>query len=146
MEDGFLLSLHESSAWKTRRGVESFELRPPEKSRVRTDSSAVDPTIWFELANHIYQDQKKDKVERRFQGFVVMHGLDTLTYTASALSFMLHDLNAPVILVGSQRPIGFTRTDAVQNIAGDYHRGRRRMVPRRTPTRRAETLLEGPCS
>lgn len=51
-----------------------------------------------------------------YDGFVILHGTDTLAYTASALSFMLQNLEKPVILTGAQRPIGTSRSDAVQNL------------------------------
>lgn len=52
----------------------------------------------------------------RFNGFVILHGTDTMAYTASALSFMLEGLDRPVILTGSQLPIGVLRTDGKENL------------------------------
>ena len=52
----------------------------------------------------------------KFDGFVVLHGSDTMSYSASALSFMLEDLAKPVIFTGSQLPIGDLRTDAKENL------------------------------
>jgi L-asparaginase len=52
----------------------------------------------------------------QFDGFVVLHGSDTMSYTASALSFMLQGLTKPVILTGSQLPIGTIRTDGKENL------------------------------
>lgn len=52
----------------------------------------------------------------RFDGFVVLHGTDTMSYTASALSFMLENLHKPVIITGSQLPIGEVRTDGEENL------------------------------
>lgn len=74
------------------------------------DSSNMDPLIWEELASLI-----KDKYEE-FDGFVILHGSDTMSFTASALSFMLENLSKPVILTGSQLPIGEIRTDAKENL------------------------------
>ncbi len=74
------------------------------------DSSQVDPELWTKLAILI------EAQYNNYEGFVVLHGLDTMAYTASALSFMLGNLNKPVVFTGSQRPINFTRTDAVENI------------------------------
>lgn len=74
------------------------------------DSSNMSPLIWEELANLI-----KDKYED-FDGFVILHGSDTMSFTASALSFMLENLSKPVILTGSQLPIGEIRTDAKENL------------------------------
>jgi L-asparaginase len=74
------------------------------------DSSNIDPGVWIKLAEIIevnYND---------FDGFVVLHGTDTMAYTASALSFMLENLGKPVILTGSQLPIGLLRTDGKENL------------------------------
>lgn len=92
------------------------------------DSSNMSPKIWAELAELIY------KKYNHFDGFVVLHGSDTMAYTASALSFMLQNLGKPVILTGSQLPIGAIRTDAKENlitaleIAATKHEGKA-MVP-----------------
>ena len=56
------------------------------------------------------------KKYERYDGFVILHGTDTITYTASALSFMLQNLGKPVILTGSQLPVGVIRTDARRNL------------------------------
>ena len=74
------------------------------------DSSNMDPVIWAELAG-IIEDTYDD-----YDGFVVLHGSDTMAYTASALSFMLENLGKPVVLTGSQLPIGEIRTDAKENL------------------------------
>jgi L-asparaginase len=74
------------------------------------DSSNMDPKYWTDIANIIERDYDS------FDGFVVLHGSDTMSYTASALSFMLNNLNKPVILTGSQLPIGDLRTDAKENL------------------------------
>jgi L-asparaginase len=74
------------------------------------DSSDMQPDIWVELAGII-----EDRYER-YDGFVILHGSDTMAFTASALSFMLENLSKPVILTGSQLPIGKIRTDAKENI------------------------------
>jgi len=74
------------------------------------DSSDMQPEIWKEIALII-----KEKYEF-FDGFVILHGSDTMAYTASALSFMLNNLDKPVILTGSQLPIGLIRTDARENL------------------------------
>ncbi|MCX6247198.1 MAG: type I asparaginase [Bacteroidetes bacterium] len=73
------------------------------------DSSNMSPSFWIELAKVI-----EEKYES-FDGFVVLHGSDTMAYTASALSFMLENLGKPVILTGSQLPIGMVRTDGREN-------------------------------
>lgn len=74
------------------------------------DSSDMTPLVWSKLAEIIEENYK------RFDGFVVLHGSDTMSYTASALSFMLENLRKPVILTGSQLPIGDLRTDAKENL------------------------------
>ena len=73
------------------------------------DSSNMGPSRWVELATTI------EKHYEAFDGFVVLHGSDTMAYTASALSFMLENLNKPVIITGSQLPLGVNRTDGKEN-------------------------------
>lgn len=73
------------------------------------DSSNMQPKYWIDIARVIH-----DKYED-YDGFVVLHGSDTMAYTASALSFMLKNLNKPVILTGSQLPLGMVRTDGREN-------------------------------
>lgn len=74
------------------------------------DSSNANPEFWIIIAKTIVYNYKK------YDGFVILHGSDTMAYTASALSFMLENLSKPVILTGSQLPIGLIRTDARENI------------------------------
>lgn len=74
------------------------------------DSSNMDPTHWVSIAEII--ETHYEQVD----GFVVLHGSDTMSYTASALSFMLENLGKPVIFTGSQLPIGDLRTDAKENL------------------------------
>lgn len=74
------------------------------------DSSDIKPEHWLRLANRIRAGQEQ------YDGFVILHGSDTMAYTASALSFLLHDLEKPVILTGSQLPIGVARSDARENL------------------------------
>ncbi len=74
------------------------------------DSSEISPDIWLELVRII------EKNYDSYDGFVVLHGTDTMAYTASALSFMLHNLQKPVILTGSQLPLGAIRTDGKENL------------------------------
>jgi len=73
------------------------------------DSSNMHPDHWVQLADVI------EKNYASFDGFVVLHGSDTMAYTASALSFMLENLNKPVIFTGSQLPLGVLRTDGREN-------------------------------
>lgn len=74
------------------------------------DSSNMNPAYWVQIAEIIEGNYKK------FDGFVVLHGSDTMSYTASALSFMLENLAKPVVFTGSQLPIGDLRTDAKENL------------------------------
>lgn len=74
------------------------------------DSSDMTPSHWLELASRIRQ--KKDQ----YDGFVVLHGTDTMAFTASALSFLLLGLSKPVIITGSQLPINQLRTDGRENL------------------------------
>jgi L-asparaginase len=74
------------------------------------DSSNMHPRVWIELATIIKDNYLK------YDGFVILHGSDTMSYTASALSFMLENLAKPVILTGSQLPIGIIRTDGKENL------------------------------
>jgi L-asparaginase len=74
------------------------------------DSSDMRPLDWVRIARIIGDHYD------RYDGFVVLHGSDTMAYTASALSFILEGLNKPVILTGSQLPIGIIRTDAKENL------------------------------
>ena len=73
------------------------------------DSSNMNPSFWVHLASVIGEKYEE------YDGFVVLHGSDTMAYTASALSFMLENLNKPVIFTGSQLPIGMVRTDGREN-------------------------------
>ncbi len=88
------------------------------------DSSNMHPQVWVELAETI------DKNYKKHDGFVILHGSDTMSFTASALSFMLEGLNKPVVLTGSQLPIGMIRTDGKENlitaieIAGSKEKGK----------------------
>ncbi len=74
------------------------------------DSSNVNTRHWADIASII------EKGYERYDGFVVLHGSDTMSYTSSALSFMLENLDKPVIFTGSQLPIGDLRTDAKENL------------------------------
>ena len=74
------------------------------------DSSNMHPKVWVQLAETI------EKSYKAYDGFVILHGSDTMAFTASALSFMLENLNKPVILTGSQLPSGVPRTDAKENL------------------------------
>ena len=73
------------------------------------DSAELTPAVWKELVEII------EKNYSSFDGFVILHGTDTMAYTASALSFMIQGLNKPIILTGSQLPLGRLRTDGREN-------------------------------
>lgn len=93
------------------------------------DSSNMSPEFWAQIVSIIVE--KYDY----YDGFVVLHGTDTMSYTASALSFMLENLTKPVILTGSQLPIGQLRTDGKENLmtslelAAAHHHDGTPMVP-----------------
>lgn len=74
------------------------------------DSSDVNPECWVRIARMVY-DHYDD-----YDGFVVLHGTDTMSYSASALSFMLQNLSKPVVFTGSQLPVGVLRSDAKENL------------------------------
>jgi L-asparaginase len=77
---------------------------------VPIDSSNMSPEIWIQLAELIEVHYAS------FDGFVILHGTDTMAYTSSALSFMLEGLQKPVILTGAQLPVAVIRTDARENL------------------------------
>lgn len=87
------------------------------------DSSQMTPEIWLKIARRIREAQTKNECT----GVVILHGTDTLAYTASALSFLIPDLKIPVVLTGGQRSLAVIRTDARNNVLGAI-----------------ETALEGP--
>ncbi|MFB9053251.1 asparaginase [Formosa undariae] len=89
--------------------IETFSFAEP------IDSSNMNPKYWVEIAEIIESNYNL------FDGFVVLHGSDTMSYTASALSFMLEHLAKPVVFTGSQLPIGDLRTDAKENLITSIH-------------------------
>lgn len=103
--------------------VDCYQFTPP------IDSSDMSPRLWAQLVRII-----ADKYDY-YDGFVILHGTDTMAYTASALSFMLENLTKPVILTGSQLPIGQLRTDGKENlitsieIAAAHHNDGTAIVP-----------------
>jgi L-asparaginase len=98
--------------------ISSITFNPP------IDSANMTPIIWGEIAKTIKANYSK------FEGFVILHGTDTMAYTASALSYMFENLDKPIIMTGSQLPIGVLRTDGKENlitavqIAAAYKDGR----------------------
>jgi L-asparaginase len=92
--------------------VRGLEERVDIEGRVLSnlDSSDLTPVHWEKMADLIASEMDN------FDGFLVLHGTDTMSYTASALSFMLQGLKKPVIITGSQRPVSNPRTDARSNL------------------------------
>jgi len=84
--------------------LESYEFETP------IDSSNVNPLFWVDLVRVI------EKYYDLYDGFVILHGTDTMAHTASALSFMVQNIDKPLILTGSQLPIGTIRTDGKDNL------------------------------
>ena len=84
--------------------LDSVSFSPP------IDSSDIVPKQWVEIAEAVYKNYHK------YDGFVVLHGTDTMAYSASGVSFLLENLGKPVIFTGAQLPIGVLRTDARENV------------------------------
>ena len=84
--------------------ISTIQFDPP------IDSSDMDPSLWNEVVRIIADNYDY------FDGFVILHGTDTMAYSASALSFMLENLAKPVIFTGSQLPVGVLRTDGKENL------------------------------
>lgn len=84
--------------------IDNIQFEPP------IDSSNMSVKHWSQIARTIETNYDN------YDGFVILHGTDTMAYTASALSFMLENLNKPVIITGSQLPIGEVRTDGEENL------------------------------
>ncbi len=97
-----LFSVPELNQFDTQ--IATFQFDPP------IDSSNMSPSLWTELS-HVIADRYDD-----YDGFVVLHGTDTMAYTASALSYMMENLTKPIIFTGSQLPIGQLRTDGKENL------------------------------
>ena len=84
--------------------ISTYSFEPP------IDSSDMEPYHWARLTRIVERNYNQ------YDGFVILHGTDTMAYTASALSFMLENLSKPVILTGSQLPMGMLRTDGKENL------------------------------
>lgn len=97
--------------------IETFSFENP------IDSSNMSPEVWIKLVQIIESNYEK------YDGFVILHGTDTMAFTASAVSYMIENLNKPVVFTGSQLPIGIIRTDGKENlitaieIASSYKNG-----------------------
>ncbi|MBP3737853.1 MAG: asparaginase [Muribaculaceae bacterium] len=84
--------------------IDHIQFNPP------IDSANMSPKHWSDIAQAIEEHYE------HYDGFVVLHGTDTMAFTASALSFLLENLHKPVIITGSQLPIGEVRTDGEENL------------------------------
>ena len=84
--------------------VDTVQFDPP------LDSSDMSPAYWVRMVDVVSENYNS------YDGFVILHGTDTMAYTASALSFLLENLKKPVVLTGSQLPIGQLRTDGKENL------------------------------
>jgi L-asparaginase len=110
-ETGALESVDFAHLYSQIPELKRFELDIQVKSfDTPLDSSEIGPRHWQQLASWI------SEAYTHFDGFVVLHGTDTMAYTASALSFMLQGLRKPVVFTGSQLPIGIIRTDGKENL------------------------------
>ncbi|MBU2018209.1 MAG: asparaginase, partial [Bacteroidetes bacterium] len=98
------LSAHVPELERLKVEIDSISFEQP------VDSSEINPMYWTKIAETIFDTYQE------YDGFVVLHGSDTMAYSASALSFMLENLAKPVIFTGSQLPIGTIRTDGKENL------------------------------
>ena len=89
---------------KIKCSIDTFSFNKP------IDSSNVNTSVWEKIGDCIFENYDK------YDGFVVLHGTDTMSYTASALSFMFENLCKPIVFTGSQLPIGMVRTDGKENL------------------------------
>ena len=106
---GHLQSLLENTPRFKASGLPRFTI---EEFAPLLDSADVEPVHWVQMARSIADNVAK------YDGFIVLHGTDTMAYTASALSFMLENLSKPVILTGAQLPLEAVRSDAEANLIG----------------------------
>ncbi len=90
--------------------LQQFDIKIDSIAFEPVDSSAITPNLWIKLVETIEKNYVK------YDGFVILHGTDTMAYSASALSFMIENLQKPVIFTGSQLPIGQLRTDGKENL------------------------------
>ncbi len=104
---GYLQSLIAANTKFNAPGIPQFHIK---EFDVLLDSANMTPAHWVAIAHEIY-----DRHEQ-YDGFIVIHGTDTMAYTASALSFMLENLKKPVVLTGSQIPMAEVRNDAESNL------------------------------
>lgn len=110
-ETGSLVPLDFQQLTKQVPELKSFDCQlDSHEFDIPIDSSNVNPQFWIDLVNVIELNYSK------YDGFVILHGTDTMAYTASALSFMIQNVDKPIVLTGSQLPIGTIRTDGKENL------------------------------
>jgi len=107
----FMPAIQENGYYTAVRNIEFSYYSFPEVM----DSSQLTVDHWVEMANIIYNNYAS------YDGFIIIHGTDTMAFTASGLSFMLANLSKPVVLTGSQLPISHSRTDAISNFSNSIH-------------------------
>lgn len=110
--------------------ISNVQFSPP------IDSSTITPQHWGQLAEILRDNYQY------YDGFVILHGTDTMAYTASALSFMLENLDKPVIITGSQLPIGEVRTDGEENLITALQVAAERDVDGKAMVREVAILFE----
>jgi L-asparaginase len=107
----YMHSIHEEGYFSTVRNIDFEYYSFPEL----LDSSQLDISHWILMAEAIETHYDS------YDGFIIIHGTDTMAYTASGLSFMLENLDKPVVITGSQLPISHSRTDAITNFSNAIH-------------------------
>jgi L-asparaginase len=107
----FMPAIHSDGYFSQIRNIE-FEYHSFEEL---LDSSQFDTSHWVMMAREIEQRYND------FDGFIIIHGTDTMAYTASGLSFIFRNLNKPVVVTGAQLPISHTRSDAITNFSNAIH-------------------------
>lgn len=107
----YMPSIHPDGYFSKVRNIE-FEY---ESFSELLDSSQLDISHWVQMAEAIESRYEE------FDGFIIIHGTDTMAYTASGLSFIFQNLAKPVVLTGSQLPISHSRTDAIMNFSNAIH-------------------------
>lgn len=107
----YMPSIHEDGYFTRVKDIEFEYCSFPEL----LDSSQFDISHWVQMAKEI------EKNYDDFDGFIIIHGTDTMAYTASGLSFIFENLGKPVVLTGSQLPISHSRTDAITNFSNAIH-------------------------
>lgn len=107
----YMPSIQEDGYFQREKGIQ-FEYFSFDRI---SDSSQFSTGDWLRMASEI------EKRYEEFDGFIIIHGTDTMAYTASGLSFLFEGLNKPVVVTGSQLPISHSRTDAINNLSSAIH-------------------------